>query len=70
MPGTFGSPWRVIRPLVPGENPIGTTTAHRVSGPDADGHHGADELATVASLHDRGVPSDEEFERAKAGVLT
>ncbi len=36
----------------------------------ADGHHRADEPAALASLHDRGVLSDEEFERAKAGVLT
>ncbi len=36
----------------------------------AGGHHRADELATLASLHDRGVLSDEEFQRAKAGVLT
>jgi hypothetical protein len=35
-----------------------------------DGHTShADQLATLASLHDRGVLSDEEFQRAKASVL-
>ncbi len=36
-----------------------------------DGHDtSADQLATLASLHDRGVLSDEEFQRAKASVLS
>lgn len=33
------------------------------------GNNRADELSTLTSLHDRGVLSDEEFQRAKEGVL-
>ena len=35
-----------------------------------NGNSRSDELSTLASLHDRGVLSDEEFQRAKTGVLT
>ena len=40
---------------------------------DAAGTNGSnrsDDLTTLANLHDRGVLSDEEFERAKTNVLT
>lgn len=36
----------------------------------ADGHNRAGKLSTLARPHDRGMLSDEEFERAKASVLT
>jgi type VI protein secretion system component VasK len=35
-----------------------------------DGHSQSDELAKLAGLHDRGVINDEEFERAKARVIS
>ena len=35
----------------------------------SSGNNRADELSTLTSLHDRGVLSDEEFQRAKEGVL-
>jgi hypothetical protein len=38
------------------------------AGGGASGGH-ADDLGKLADLHDRGVLSDEEFERAKAKVL-
>lgn len=35
-----------------------------------DGHSQSDELAKLAGLHDRGVLNDQEFEQAKARILT
>jgi hypothetical protein len=35
-----------------------------------NGSNRSDELTTLANLHDRGVLSDEEFQRAKTNVLT
>lgn len=35
-----------------------------------DGHTAADEIAHLAELHDKGVLSDTEFERAKAKALS
>ncbi len=36
----------------------------------SDGPNRADDIATLARLHDRGVLSDEQYERAKTNVLT